>query len=132
MDQYLKDSNWIHTKIPSIASFRLTELPAIHLEVAPSRKRLSPIFLVVAESSEDSNYQKKRPWTGESPSATFVSTVWTTERRTASLLMFQRHCEQTMEVSRLLEPRIVLKGGPRRKEHYRSTTRQLWRLQINA
>ena len=37
------------------------------------------------------------------------------KRRTASFLMFERHCEETMEVSRLLELRIVLRIGPRRK-----------------
>jgi hypothetical protein len=46
---------------------------------------LSSIFPIVTETSEESNYNQKRPCNGESPSATFVSTDWTRKRRTAAL-----------------------------------------------
>lgn len=45
----------ILTDVTSIESCRSTELPAIHLEVESSGLDLSPIFPIVAESSEDSN-----------------------------------------------------------------------------
>lgn len=87
------DLDAIHTDVLSIESCYSTEPPTNHLE-APSRQRLSPIFLIVAESTEDST----QGWNCKCPSAIFVSTEWIRKRRTASLLMFERHCEKTMEV----------------------------------